>query len=259
MTTKATPKEIFNDVLLVMAWEQARIDVLQSQVKNITQLRCIDEKDLKNVCLNLKLTIGEYSELVYLRKWYAEWKADPSRSNLASDFNNDVWEDFVDLHVQQAAQPTPPPSIGAAAATTTGTTLSGVNSTFKVEAKEFPKLPKNTNLKGKVYNDWHDVVSVKLKQAQVGDLLLDTFVMPAPTDVDYDETKIKDDFLLSVIVSATLGTNAYAWVDPSKHGHEVYRTLNETFKGDDHVRHSALTAVDDFSKLSFGKNSNLSL
>ena len=90
MTTKTTPKEIFTNVLQEMEWEQACIDVLLTQVKTITQLRCIDDKDLKHVCANLKFTIGEYSELIYLRKWYAEWKADLTRTNLASDFSNDV-------------------------------------------------------------------------------------------------------------------------------------------------------------------------
>ena len=89
-TVKPTAKQIFNNVLQEIDWEQPRIDFLHTQVKTLTQLRCIDEADLKNVCMNLKLSVGEYSELVYLRKWYAEWKADPSRTNLASDFSNDV-------------------------------------------------------------------------------------------------------------------------------------------------------------------------
>ena len=54
-----------------------------------------------------------------------------------------------------------------------------------MEAKEFPKLPKNTNLKGKVYNDWHNVFVVKLKQAQMGEVLESDFVMPGENDAKY--------------------------------------------------------------------------
>ena len=99
--------------------------------------------------------------------------------------------------------PVVPPTIGALGVS------SSINSTFKIEAKEYPKLPKKTNLKGKEYNDWHDVFTVKMKQAGCGALLEDAFVMPVATDANYLDIKMKDDYINNILTSCTLRTNAY--------------------------------------------------
>ena len=40
-----------------------------------------------------------------------------------------------------------------------------------VETKEIPKLPANKSLKDKIFDDWYTVVTTKMDQAQVAELL----------------------------------------------------------------------------------------
>ena len=262
-TPKITPTKTplvdgLEHILTVMDWDMVSVDALKTEIATLNQLRSATDEDLKQACVDVGLKTGEYAELRLLRSWYSLWKQNPSRNNIATDFTTGVWDRFIDEASVQG-------SIGKSAVTTpssvhvvTNTQEDVVNSSFKVEAKEYPKLPKNTNLKGSVYNNWHDVIVVKFKQAKVGDLLKDDFVMPEPDDSEYSSFKTKDDYMNNTIISTTLSTNAYAFIDPSAHGFENFRALNKVFKGEDHIKNTALNAVDEFTKLTFGKNSSLS-
>ena len=171
-------------LLTCMGWDSLTIMTLKAQLRTLNQLRTTNIQDLRDTSLQIGLNLGQYSELRLLKKWYTLWKKEATRNNITTNFTANVWDAFIDEQSLHDDQPAVPPT------TVTGTTTgrSGndkINSSFKVEAKEFPKLPKNTNLKGKVYNDWHDVFIVKLKQAQVGEVLESDFVMPGENDAKY--------------------------------------------------------------------------
>ena len=109
----------------------------------------------------------------------------------------------------------------------------------KLDAKDVPKLPKNhASLKGKVFDDWLLIAfTVKLQQAGFTGIWDRGYTAPSPSDKDaYAKYSIKADlFLRSHLVTATLGTNAYAFMDPEKEdGLEMLNSLLDIYQGDKH-------------------------
>ena len=251
--TSTTPDAEYLHVLKTLGWDDASSKALATQIASLSQLRITKEDDLRTTIGALNLSLGQYAELSLFRHWYKKWKKDPNKTTIDLDFTEDVWDDFVDDYNESSGSIATPLTTSSGA--TVASSSASINTNFKIEAKEFPKLPKNTNLKGQVYNDWHDVFTVKLKQAGVGALLDEKFTLPAKLDPNYKELKIKDDYLNNMIISAALSSNAYAYIDPDDNGYANYRELNSVFKGDDHIKNTATRAVDIFSKLEFGKSS----
>ena len=168
MTTTA-PNDALQHMLLTMDWETERIDILRQQLTTLNQLRSTKVEVLQEVCVNLQLNVGEYSELVLARTWYMDWKKSTQRTTIINNFTSDGWNTYIDLSLEASVPD--PIATSNNNGNTAAATMNLVNLNYKVEAKEYPKLPKNTNLKGSVFNDWHNVFTVKLKQAQVGALL----------------------------------------------------------------------------------------
>ena len=89
MTTTTTTDPL-EHMLMEMGWKEDRIKILQQQINTLNQLRLARTDTLSSTCINLTLTMGEYSELTLARKWYIKWKKSKTRTTILKDFDNDV-------------------------------------------------------------------------------------------------------------------------------------------------------------------------
>ena len=75
-----------------------------------------------------------------------------------------------------------------------------LNVLYKVESKDIPMLQANKALKGQIFDDWYQIFYAKMSQAQVSELMDETFVKPRVTDPGYKEFKTKADYLKNHIL-----------------------------------------------------------
>merc|ERR1712137_978519 len=115
----------------------------------------------------------------------------------------------------------------------------------KLDAKDVPKLPKGqTTLRGQVSDDWLVAFKVKMDHAGVGDILKADFKPPGTADEGYDIFVKKDNFVRSHLINATLGTNAYNFMDSRKqNGLEMWEEFLTTFQGEEHEEDDAVSAA----------------
>ena len=89
-----------------------------------------------------------------------------------------------------------------------------LNVSYKVDTREIPKLPANKALEGCIFNDWQVAFHAKICQVKVADILEPDFVPPEQDDLDYDTYKTKSDWVKNHLISATVGTYAFTFIDP---------------------------------------------
>eukprot|EP00957_Ditylum_brightwellii_P093577 7125728-Ditylum_brightwellii.AAC.1 len=169
------------------------------------------------------MSAGVIDKIMCLKDWYIQWrKTNEVKTGVKASevFTLEMWEEFIQerakrqenapiivKHEQGVAAPAAP------AAHTTSTASRGLNMSYQVETKEIPKLPVNKLLKGKIFDDWHSSFFIKMCQAKLQDLLEDRYVIPDPSDSDYDDYKTKDDFLRYHLLTATLESNASLFIN----------------------------------------------
>eukprot|EP00957_Ditylum_brightwellii_P183393 13969448-Ditylum_brightwellii.AAC.2 len=102
-------------------------------------------------------------------------------------------------HVKEEEEAKPP-----AADNTTKQKMMGLMFPTKWRQKNFPKLPANKSLKGKIFDECHINFYMKMCQAKVADTLDINCVTPDATSKDYRLHKTKDAFLKNHLLTATM-------------------------------------------------------
>ena len=262
------------EILKTMEYEESLCNEVLSVIATLRQLSA-----LKRSSLEQKGTMNEgmMDEIMYLKKWYVGWKlTDESRTKKIEEvFTLAKWEKYL---IEQANQEfieeaqfratslsTTPPSTPMAGTTpgtqTTKTTadLEVLNISYKVEAKEIPKLPPNKNLKGDIFNDWHSVFHAKMCQAQLGEMLKERYKPVKKGEPDYQIHQTRDAYLKNHLLTATIGTNAISFINAERMtGVQMYQKLLAIYQGDDNETDSAVIAASTFEKLVFARNSRYS-
>ena len=122
----------------------------------------------------------------------------------------------------------------------------GVNTSYKVEAKEIPKLPPNKTLRRQIFDNWLMNFYAKICQAQVGSILVTGYTKPDEFDNEYDEYTAKESCLKNHLLAVTQNTNPGAWMNArTMDGLDMYRRLLEVFQGgEEYNEDAAVNAVE---------------
>eukprot|EP00957_Ditylum_brightwellii_P025908 1960002-Ditylum_brightwellii.AAC.1 len=96
-------------------------------------------------------------------------------------------------------------------------------------------------------------------QAKLQDLFEDGYVIPDPSESDYDDYKMKDDFLRNHLLTAMLESNASSFINTkTMTGLQMYNKLLDIYQGQVHEEDKAVNAVSNFERLKFNRLSHYS-
>ena len=207
------------------------------------------------------------AEIMGMRAWYLEWVQNgrEGSENFDEVFTIEKYEDFNVLR-QLALEEKAEDRAAAGRDDESKFSLSSERKksdtySLKIESKDVPKLPKGqVTLKGKVFDDWCIAFKVKMEHAGIGDLLEANFNPPDELEEDdvVEEFERKEKYLKSHLTNATLGTNAYDFIDNKRQsGLEMWKELLTIFQGDDHEADDAVTAAALLEGMSFTKHTRM--
>ena len=244
----------FSYALGIVGFETRRIETIMNSlnIRRFTTLKSMDNDTLMIALEGAHLGVSDFTILRALKDWYNEWMLRPKheRKTLIEDLTEDSWEEWMVLYEPKPLQE--PKQEKKPAIPTTTTDMGN----FKVDSRDIPKLPKNKSVQSS-FADWEESFAVKMKLANVGDLLDQTYKVLAKTSDKYATYKAKDAFLQSCLITATQGTDAYPEICPRKTGRENWMKLLTSYHGASHAQNIAARAVAEFGDLQFSKNGKL--
>eukprot|EP00957_Ditylum_brightwellii_P061625 4676275-Ditylum_brightwellii.AAC.1 len=96
-------------------------------------------------------------------------------------------------------------------------------------------------------------------QAKLSDVLTEDYTAPGEYDDEYEEYKLKGDFLKNHLLTATLELNASSFVNvKTMTGLEMYKKLLLVYQGKEYEEDKAVNAASEFERLKFNRNSRYS-
>ena len=208
-------------------------------------------------------------ELMLLKEWYMNWKStvESTQKELLEVLTEEVWESFLLEKSQEENEREEEERVKQvqlkreAALEHVKSNVSekneDINVSYKIETKEIPKLPANKSLKGKVFDDWYASFYLKMCQAKLDDILSVGYVKPQEDNDGYKEYKLKDNFLKNHLLTATIQSNAFSFINAkTMSGLDMYNKLLDIYQGKAHEEDRAVIAVEEFEKLKFNTNIN---
>ena len=141
----------------------------QKEYGTLVQVRMTGMKAYTASLESADLSTGEISKAAVLKKWLANWaKRDPKlKKGVDKDLNEESWEDVVYYFEDEQQDPPPLPTPAA----TTPPATSGAHANYKVNMRTIPKIPKNKDVIGTVFNEWRKSFEAAMAQAKVAELL----------------------------------------------------------------------------------------
>ena len=257
-------------VLDVLGCSQEEQRILTAEIGTLRRLRVLKKETLSRVD---GIGVGIVDEIMYVKDWYLQWKNSglDTIETIEEAFTERKWDEYIEEVLDQEQKKKDKfeeldlkiKTEELAAATSGGSVNtqrdSGVNVSYKVEAKEIPKLPPNKTLRGQTFDDWHVNFYAKMCQARVDSILRKGYVKPGELDDKYEEYKAKASFLKNHLLTATQNTNAGAWMNArTMDGLDMYKRLLEVFQGEEHDEEAAVNAVEQWELLKFTMNTRMS-
>ena len=153
----------------------------------------------------------------------------------------DSHRDYTDIHYVSPEKQTLP----TITSSPTATAPSKTNANFRVDVKSIPKLQTVDVQSGFVA--WDDAFCVLMELAGCGDMTKQQFTEPDPNDPTYSDFLLKDRWLNSAIITATMSTTAYVEIEPTEHGYKNLHALRDAYRGADFVISDSGDAIDDLA------------
>ena len=136
-------------------------------------------------------------------------------------------------------------------------TQSSVDTTpFKVATRDIVKLSK-TNVEDN-FPEWYQAFIGQVKLAGCGKLVEESFKPPKKNDPGYQEFLKQDEWLLTCINHATMGTTAYPNIDPEYPGWKNLKILYAAYYGDEFKKDNSREANKELGTLYFNERSTMS-
>ena len=248
---------LWRQMLEVAECDEATIDDMVKVVPTVRALAHVERVDLQT------LPGWRQSQILMMKEWYLDWvrRGRPNINDFEQEFTIDAFENFAYDRSKPATQPNTTPATAPTTTTTsTGGATKGTNLMIsnKLDARDIPKLKAAVSLKGKVFDDWATAFKVKLEQAGCTDILEPGYTPPTANDPDFHAFEVKANYLASHLVTATLNSHAYNFIDAKKQtGFDMWNSLLEIYSGRDHLKEDATNATNDMSSLHFGQRSQL--
>jgi hypothetical protein len=144
------------------------------------------------------------------------------------------------------------PTLASPSKTAALQTLARNLTNFKWD-KNVPLMSKTKPVQD-IYNDWEDLFMVQMTLGHVSAILKDSYIEPTdPEEIEVHETMQM--IVKAVILQATYGTTAAAYLDIDDNGRAMFLTLRRNFKGATNTRRRAADAAFEMQTLVFNKNS----
>ena len=246
-------------ILAVMGYtEEEESKIAINTIGSLRRIITITKETLE---INSGMNAGMIDELMCFKEWYIAWRSTDMSitTDIKEVFTESEWESFIMTKAQECAEPEDVKEEPGVASGLLNKKEEGLNISYKVESKDIPKLPANKSLRGRIFDDWHAAFYVKMCQAKLRDILEDGFLPPDPSENEYDNFKVKDDYLKNHLLTATLGSNANSFINvKTMNGIEMYKKLLDVFQGEEHEEDKAVNAASFFEKLKFNRNSRYS-
>ena len=165
-------------LLKVVGWSDADAEKAERQLPRYTVLPRYGPRAVYDMMKDAGLLRAKSLDDVIMKACYEDWKlVEATTTGRPGIFHNDLdlayWDSFVDtyaartggIEVPEAATATTATgatatatagsaATGTTSGTTSGTPSTGVFASFKVDARDLPKLPKTKTIRGKAFDAW---------------------------------------------------------------------------------------------------------
>lgn len=259
----STAAQIWAKMLEVMEYDDKLQENIMTGIPTTRKLITANKEALMENGFPLSII----TDMLLLKDWYQAWvlSGRPNENEPELYFTQARFDDFVMLKDEQEKEKQERMAKSRkfeddeSTVATRRDTDDGLYFSSKLDAKDVPKLLKGDKpLRGQPFDDWYETWAAKMGQAGCEDILEPGYTPPDELDEDYALFKRKEKFLRSHLMTATQGTNAYSFIDPSKQtGLEMLHALLEIYQGEKHAVNDAVRAAEDWVKLEFGANSRI--
>jgi hypothetical protein len=219
-------------------------------------LKTISLQDIKLALESGTMGTGDIGIVVAMATWYSEWFGTPAPKDIfAVHFTEAKFETFMEKWDPSMGTTTGPPATTPATvsgATTASAKVSPLK--FKLDLKDIPKFEKGRPI-AEQYTNWEESFLVAMDLVNIGDVLVDSWVTPTDPD-EIEQSEAKMGIIRAALMKATLGTNAYAHVDSTLTGREIFMALRTIYTGTDAAEEKALEAAVKMQKLMFTAKSS---
>ena len=246
---------MFEDVLKIIGLDEDDIKLVKKAgIKSFTNVKTLSKQQFAIELITAGLGAGQVANMEAFRQWYSvEYRGSATlkTQTVAAVFTEEVWIKFLDNYDpdNSSAQTAP-------AALTATTTVKPKK--FKLETKGLPTMPKNETIQDK-YSIWEEQLLAHLGMGEndLTNILDDAYVVPTSGN-DLVEYNVKDKLIKNAMLLATCDTHAYAFVDTTKSGKDIFFAVRKAYCGKDHMEHKAQEAFSNLQKLQFSRQSRLS-
>eukprot|EP00957_Ditylum_brightwellii_P068460 5197806-Ditylum_brightwellii.AAC.1 len=148
------------------------------------------------------MSFGMTGKIMILKDWYLLWSAnvDPTSGNIKEVSIQTLWNEFLmerekakhesaekfrNSKEEEEENKVPTAKKTAKASSTNN----GINTSYKVETKEFPTLMENKLMKGKCFDEWYYNLYIKMYQTKVADILKNTVYLKLNQEMIMSHTR----------------------------------------------------------------------